>query len=427
MAKNKTILCLVDRYYPESSANTVCCDCIMKYFKEKGHTVDFLSIKDNIDGEKYSIYNGSNVIKIDNYYHLFLKKYRRVFRVKEWDNIPWVFRKFIGVVRKLRKLFKLSTQNTALDNLNYKDIYNDITKINKHYDIIISFCMPFALNVIAGKLMELGLANEWYSIFLDPFVNNKCLEHNKITYRQKIAPKVLKNVKKIFMQEGIIQENIKMGYNPEYHNKVIEIALPNLKDRKIQSKVDKSNTDILMTYAGHLYEDIRRPNQMLDIISQFPKNYTLQIIGDGCEDIIEKKKSLFKNSKLIMKGKIPFEKCLEEESRSNILVNIGNVITNQMPSKVFEYISTGKPVVNFYFSEDDLGLKYFKNYPLCFNLNVNNYTQNDVNNLIDFCNKNAYEKWSFEDATKNLHEYRSENICKKIYEEIMIRDEIKKS
>lgn len=38
--------------------------------------------------------------------------------------------------------------------------------------------------------------------------------------------------------------------------------------------------------------------------------------------------------------------------RADYLLNIGNTVTNQLPSKVLEYISTGKPVINFYKSED---------------------------------------------------------------------------
>ena len=33
---------------------------------------------------------------------------------------------------------------------------------------------------------------------------------------------------------------------------------------------------------------------------------------------------------------------------ADFLLNIGNIVTNQLPSKVLEYISTGKPVINFY-------------------------------------------------------------------------------
>ncbi len=33
---------------------------------------------------------------------------------------------------------------------------------------------------------------------------------------------------------------------------------------------------------------------------------------------------------------------------ADILVNVGNAVAEVKPSKTFEYISTGKPIVNFY-------------------------------------------------------------------------------
>ena len=51
-----------------------------------------------------------------------------------------------------------------------------------------------------------------------------------------------------------------------------------------------------------------------------------------------------------------------------MLVNIGNAVDNQMPSKIFEYISTGKPVVNIYKSPECPTLKYLERYPLALNL-----------------------------------------------------------
>ena len=113
------------------------------------------------------------------------------------------------------------------------------------------------------------------------------------------------------------------------------------------------------------------------------------------------------------------DKCVEALSKSNILINVGNTITNQLPSKVFEYISMGKPIINFYFDEEDMGLKIFKQYELAFNINVNNYTAQDIDELIEFCKNNRNSHLDFEEATKNLVEYRVDSIAKKMYDAII--------
>ena len=76
---------------------------------------------------------------------------------------------------------------------------------------------------------------------------------------------------------------------------------------------------------------------------------------------------------------------------ADILVNIGNAIDNQMPSKIFEYISTGKPILNFYKVPNCPTLKYLNNYPLALNLyepDVLQDTERYSKQIKDFCMQN---------------------------------------
>ena len=53
------------------------------------------------------------------------------------------------------------------------------------------------------------------------------------------------------------------------------------------------------------------------------------------------------------------DKCI---SKYDVLVNVNNTITNQMPSKLFEYIGTGKPIVNICKTNHCLSLPYIERY-----------------------------------------------------------------
>ena len=54
---------------------------------------------------------------------------------------------------------------------------------------------------------------------------------------------------------------------------------------------------------------------------------------------------------------------IEEIPKKYIVLMIGNLCANQVPSKVFEYIATGKPILNFYSIENDTSLIYLNRYP----------------------------------------------------------------
>lgn len=414
------ILFLVDSYYPESSANTVCSDIFINYFKKQGDQVDILSILPNNEGSTCFDFNGSKIIKFKTYHNYFLEKNKKFFKADNWKDLPWVVRKSVALANRFEHLFRCNTEYNSLDVVNYDDIYRRVVNaVDYKYDIIISCSAPFALHVIASKLLKRGVANRWYPIFLDPFVNNKCLNNRRVNKRKRIAEKTLKHAQNIFVIDGVMEENLRLGFNSQYYNKVIEFTMPNLIEPSciIERKKTLPDNKILLFYAGLFYDKIRNPSEMLNIINKFPNNYELNIYGSGCEDLVKKYTDI-DGDKFKYWGRVKHDICLERLQESNILINLSNTITNQMPSKVFEYISFGKPVINFYFNENDVSLKYFKKYPLAFNINLNNYTEDDIQKLIEFCNLNRNKCLSFDEATQNLASYRAENVCKLIYKYI---------
>lgn len=409
------ILYLVDKYYPESSANTVCSEVIIDYLRNKDNKVDILSIKQNLLSDDISMYKDSNVIKIPTYTTNLLKRYYKVFHADRWSDVPVMFRKSLSFVQKVTHKPKYNTQSLSLDSINYNDVFNLISKVNSHYDVIISSSMPFGLHVLARELLKLGLASRWYAIFFDPFVYNSCLKKSKIKYRKKIAEDILNDASHIFCVERIVAENKRRGYNPNYHNKITEIVIPNLAKPSVDI-IKPNNSNISMTFAGLFYPKIRNPQKMLDIISTFPDNFCFNIYGHGCEKILKKYKNKFNRCSLNLCGSVTYVECRNAILKSNILVNLSNTVTNQIPSKVFEYISYGKPIINFYFTEDDPSLQYFKKYPLVYNLNLNNYTDGDIKRLISFCETHKNDIISFEEATFKMQDAIAMNICKKILE-----------
>lgn len=63
-------------------------------------------------------------------------------------------------------------------------------------------------------------------------------------------------------------------------------------------------------------------------------------------------------------GFIPHEDSLEKIDSASFLLSIGNTNSDMIPSKIFEYMSTGKPIIHFYDNDYDSSLPYLKNYPL---------------------------------------------------------------
>ena len=54
--------------------------------------------------------------------------------------------------------------------------------------------------------------------------------------------------------------------------------------------------------------------------------------------------------------------------RADFLINLGNTMTNQVPSKIFDYISTGIPIINICKSESCPTIPYMNRYRLAINI-----------------------------------------------------------
>lgn len=415
------ILCLVDRYYPDSSANTICCDNIAEFLKQKGHQVDFLAIKNSPEDKDFDIHNGSNVIKIETYQHRLLRKYGEKYQAKKWIEFPWMFRRFHGVLQKLKIPFKpLTTGLVSLDTLNVKDIIKKVVSVEKHYDCLITYSMPFEFMLVSKQLMDAKIADKWYAIFLDSYVNNEILSKRKLSFRKKLAEKTLEKTNHIFMVDGILEGNIKKGFNPEYHKKTTEIFIPMLKKFDIE-KSEKKSSKTTLCYCGGFYKDIRNPERMLKILSGLDETVEIKWLGHGCEDIVKKELASFKNASFEIMGRVPHKKCVKEMVEADLLINLGNTVSNQMPSKIFEYIGMGKPIINFYFNDRDMCLPILEKYPLGLNINLNNSSKKDIDNLSKFIKENKGKQLSYEEATKNLEDYKIENVAEKIIKIIEIK------
>ena len=63
-------------------------------------------------------------------------------------------------------------------------------------------------------------------------------------------------------------------------------------------------------------------------------------------------------------GLLPPEDAAALEDRADVLVSLGNACDNQLPSKLFGYFGTGKPVLHLAVSKADPALPYLARYPL---------------------------------------------------------------
>ena len=105
---------------------------------------------------------------------------------------------------------------------------------------------------------------------------------------------------------------------------------------------------INLLYAGGFIEKARSPEYFLDILARLPPSSKIvwHIFSSGCyADLLQDFARRHPN-RLVYHQPVKVHEIRDVMSACDILVNVSNDMDQFFPSKVFDYLSTGKPILN---------------------------------------------------------------------------------
>lgn len=410
----KKILFVVHEYYPNGSAITNCLKPIIDMMKENNIDVDILTRRQFKSSPKFEVLDEVKVFRVNDNFNI-INNYINSLSSQKTNKLKLIIFK---IFRKLFWTYKNIFMNSYDGWYNYvRMILKGKQILNKYkYDVIISCSYPFTSHKIASKIKGKSTI-PWIAYQLDPYTFNSTLPGDKksITKRMKEEIEILSCSDKIFLSVVNYEQNVETDLRilkDKYY--VIDFALI----KKITGQtVLKSNKEIIFAFAGTLYEKIREPFRMLDFFSKVNFAYKIELYYIT-EPVIENQLYNYKNKfgkKLNLHPNSAKKLCDSGLNAADIIINIGNKVSNQIPSKIFELISSGKPIVNFYYINDDTSKKVLENYPL--KLNINLMSSNfDYSIFENFCKKSRGKQISFEEITKKYKS--SEKVAIEFIEEV---------
>ena len=158
--------------------------------------------------------------------------------------------------------------------------------------------------------------------------------------------------------------------------------------------INKQNKNkIIFSFFGQLYKNLRTPDGLLYMLqslinsdNKFKEIIELHFYGDHtpCLDSFNNYKSLEDN--IVFHGMLNKEKVLLAMSKSDVLINIGNNTTYQLPSKIVEYVAFSKPIINIISIDNDSSKIYLKDFSFVFNYKI----KDDIGNIKNFI-QNLYK------------------------------------
>jgi hypothetical protein len=176
---------------------------------------------------------------------------------------------------------------------------------------------------------------------------------------------------------------------------------------------------INIVYTGALYKKIRSPLQALKMFSRLieeDKRIILHFYINGdCSPIVNNYCEKYPDN-IINHGSVHTGFAKAAIISADLLLSIGNSDITQLPSKIFEYISTGNPVVHFYSNQDDPVISILSEYSnSCCIGNDESFIQQGEMKIRELI-KNHGDKIEFEEVENIYYKATPRFIAKKIVE-----------
>ena len=386
--KNKKILVVSHQFLPYVSPRTTRWSLLIDEIINRGNEVTVLTgtNPENIEKNYKILYFGNKQFSSN------INKIRQSSKISSNNSIKKIS---YSVLKKIyRFLFKtFSWPDYAM--FWAFTIFKNRKSINNHFDIIISVSLPFTSHLCA-YILKKRISAEWYMDIGDPFtlkINSP--ENNKIIYsyfNKFFERKFYQNASKIIFTHNEVAELHKKKFKIHQSKIVIgyPIALLNKDVVKNSLSFNYENTPLKIGYFGAFTKSVREPN-----------NYLINIansLGDNIKHvwyINEESKKYFSSIKDISSHQffdiLPRELALElMVDKIHILLSIGNFNKFQMPSKVVEYLSLGKPVLHYAEIIDDPLYNFEKLFD---NLKIINSktTKNELEIYFEFIKEKRFE------------------------------------
>jgi|GEM_PF-653743 conserved hypothetical protein len=382
------ILYILGAYKPRASANGLCSDNIIKNLSLNGHSVTVLANKMHgvLDGEV----NNEGI-------QIFRVRQRLSIRLKEWGDINCsghpVRRKltiFLAkAINKLQLFFSIAFWPTIsiLTNFRFK---RKAIKLQKEigYNMVISVYTPIESLKAGYNLKKKYPEITYIAYFLDALSGGygpKIFSNKTIRRRgMRVEDKIFSVADKIILMKS--SKNFYERFQEKYLSKMYFLDIPMLLKQEVKeaNKIRQNNVYKLL-YVGSINLKIRNPYTLINILSVLDReDISCEFVGTiDCMWMFDDLKKKM-GERLIFSPFMPHGELKKKFEEADFLVNIGNSITTMVPSKIFEYMSYGKPIIATYDIVEEPSKKYLESYPEALLLFGKNRAEENVRLLGEF-------------------------------------------
>ena len=240
------------------------------------------------------------------------------------------------------------------------------------FDVVIPVYMPFPEAMHAAKALKgivpicLYQADPWGLHREEKWAKDADLHIQQETELFALADHVITTP--ALYRQYLTHES----YKP-FADKLTPLNFPNIRPPQqsdAQSVFDFDKDSINLLFCGLLEDEYRSPELFLQTAEQLIQSgmpLKIHFLGTSTSRSLEPFIKKYPQN-ILHHQAVSLDRAIATMEKADILLNISNTLDNQVPSKIFDYFSLGRPVLNVQKIDSCPSREYFDRYPLGFTL-----------------------------------------------------------
>lgn len=408
----KHLVLVAGIYYPNPSPTGQCAGRYISLLKDR-YTVDVIFIQSGKDKTPVFKQNNETLYALSNW-RLSLED--RLMQAQKKAKTDFMHKISACGIRAVKAFGKIQSLLLFPNNLKWfrNKAYRELYRIHKQnpIDVVFTVNAPFAAHLAGEKFKKRYKDVRWVTYTVDPFyTRHRCwkrmagLRCNRALTSEKralfradavfLSEEVFENCKELY--DGIAAKTIPLPYLLWYNN--------TLGDNRFNP--EKVN----LVYAGRFFKDIRSPEYLLKTFLLIDdEDIILHLYSSSnCEAVIDEyvKKA---GGRIVKHGLVDAEEIKAVLAGADVLVNVGNAVAEVKPSKTFEYLSTGKPIIHFY--QKDLRDELLQKYPYSLQISDRSDCGKAAADIRSFCHSTQGKASMFREIESLFYNNSSDYVRK---------------
>lgn len=355
----KHVVFIVGSYHPQFSAVGFCAHQVIKCLQNE-FRISVISIRNSSADSEVEMHGKTKILRVET-----SDQKRR----NNLAGTPGLRARGLLLIFRIWMTLKKLVGAKTIDYKLVGAFANKLNNLDVAPDAIIPLVFPFETVLAALSHKEANPEVTVLPYLFDDFVESRSL-HSFAVARQMKKRGHLNLERTMLMEADAIlamhplQERFKRYFETSLLRKIFFLEHPLL--TRPARPVRHDDQAIRVCFTGSLIKGVVEPDYLLEMLEKVqttrPTRFDFFVMGNNSYKV--KNRTLNEGNQIVNHGRVAKPLADAALSSADIFINLGEFRGKQVSSKIFEYMSTGKPLIHLANVREDINTKILSKYPL---------------------------------------------------------------